>query len=366
MATVSYKCINCGGPLKYNPAKLQFSCEYCQSDFTEEQLQAHFGNLDENLNNAANEKRPPQPQDTNGDGVIDENDFNGNTVLYQCPSCGAEIITDSTTAATTCVYCHSPVVLAGRLAGNMKPQKVIPFKLSADMAKERFREACKKKWFLPSSFLSETQLQNMKGVYYPYWLVDSLKDGEMYATAKRVRSWTVGNDRYTETKIYKVYRAGQIDFRNYPKEALNTENAALLRYVNPYDEVDIKNFSMSYLSGFQAEKRNMERADLQESVDADLVKYSRKVYEETIRGYDSVTVDHIQMNTLNESWDYALMPVWVMSYQYRGKNLLYAMNGQTGKLYGSLPCSAGKLIALGIGIAVLAFLLATFGGYYLL
>lgn len=366
MATVSYKCINCGGPLKYNPTILKFSCEYCQSDFTEEQLQAHFGNLDENLNDVANEEQIPEPQDTNGDGVIDENDFNNNTVLYQCPSCGAEVITEATTAATTCVYCHSPVVLAGRLAGNMKPQKVIPFKISGDMAKERFKEICRKKWFLPSSFLSETQLENMKGIYYPYWLVDSLKDGEMYATGKKIRTWRVGDDQYTETKIYKIFRAGKIDFRNYPKEALNTENAALLRYVNPYDDVDLKNFSMSYLSGFQAEKRNMERTDLQAAVDNDLKDYSQKVYQTTIHGYDSVTVNHIQMNTLEESWDYALLPVWVMTYQYRGKNLLYAMNGQTGKVYGSLPCSIGKLAVLGGIVAVLIFLLSILGGYFLL
>ncbi len=366
MSTVSYKCINCGGPLKYNPANLKFSCEYCQSDFTEEELQAHFGKLDETLNDAANEEHIPEPQDTNGDGVIDENDFNENTVVYQCPSCGAEVITDATTAATSCVYCHSPVVLTGRLAGNMKPKKVIPFKISSDKAKERFREICKKKWFLPSSFLSETQLENMKGVYYPYWMVDSLKDGEMYATGKKVRTWTQGDYRYTETKIYKIIRAGKIDFKNYPKEALNTENADLLKYVNPYDDTAFKNFSMSYLSGFQAEKRNLEREDLQAVVDRDLVDYSQKIYKDTIHGYDSITVDHIHLDTLEESWDYALLPVWVMTYKYKDKNLLYAANGQTGKMYGSLPCSVGKLFVLGGIVAVLVFLAIFLGGYFLL
>lgn len=366
MATVSYKCINCGGPLKYTPENLKFSCEYCMSDFTEEQLQNHFGNLDEDLNDAANEERTPEPQDTNGDGIIDENDFEANAVLYQCPSCGAEVVTDSTTAATSCVYCHSPVVLAGRLAGNMKPQKVIPFKISGDMAKERFKELCKKKWFLPSSFLSDTQLENMKGVYYPYWLVDSLKVGEMHATAKKIRTWRQGKYKYTETKVYAIQRAGKIDFQNFPKAALSKESGNLMKYVNPYDDGELKNFSMTYLSGFQAEKRDMEREDLQEAVDNDLKGYAEKVYKDTIHGYDSITVTSLHLDTLEESWEYALLPVWMMTYKFKGKNYIYAMNGQTGKLYGELPCSWAKILAMGGIVAVVLFLVAFLGGYFLL
>lgn len=50
MSTVAYKCINCGGPLEFNPAKQMFSCEYCRSNFTEKELKDHFGELDEKLN----------------------------------------------------------------------------------------------------------------------------------------------------------------------------------------------------------------------------------------------------------------------------------------------------------------------------
>ena len=38
MKTVQYKCPNCGGELKFNAEKQLFSCEYCLSDFTEEQV----------------------------------------------------------------------------------------------------------------------------------------------------------------------------------------------------------------------------------------------------------------------------------------------------------------------------------------
>ena len=34
---------------------------------------------------------------------------------YHCPTCGAELVTDETTAASTCAYCGSPVVLSDHL-----------------------------------------------------------------------------------------------------------------------------------------------------------------------------------------------------------------------------------------------------------
>lgn len=106
MSTVAYKCINCGGPLEFNPAKQMFSCEYCRSDFTEKELKDHFGELDEKLNDENNKVDETQTED-------DEFGFGG--VLFSCPNCGAEVVTDETTAATECVYCHSPVVFRADL-----------------------------------------------------------------------------------------------------------------------------------------------------------------------------------------------------------------------------------------------------------
>lgn len=359
MSTVAYKCINCGGPLKYDPQKLKFACEYCLSDFTEEELQARWGNLDEQLDDVNQQEQEPEQ-------TIPDDEFSQNAVMYSCPSCGAEILTDKTTAATFCVYCHSPVVLSNRLAGDFKPDKVIPFMISEKDAKQRFLDFCRKKHFLPKDFVSDAQLDMMKGVYYPYWLVDSLKDGGVLATAKKIRTWRKGDYRYTETKIFKVRRAGKIDFKGFPCPALKNEDKKALKYVNPYDEKDYKPFTMSYLSGFQAEKRDTERADVQGEVDVELLEYAKKIYRDTINGYDSVNIDHIDLKTLKESWKYALMPVWLMTYKYKDKTYLYAMNGQTGKTYGELPCSGKKLAIFGGIMFVVIFLIAMLGGYFIL
>ena len=49
---------------------------------------------------------------------------------------------------------------------------------------------------------------------------------------------------------------------------------------------------------------------------------------------------------------YALLPVWMLSTKWNGKNYLFAMNGQTGKLIGDLPVSGGKMLAWAAGIAL--------------
>ena len=358
METVSYKCINCGGPLQYDAKKLCFACEYCRSEYTEEELIKHFGNLDQQLDQEAKEEPVP---------TEDEAEY-GTAALYTCQSCGAEVIAETTnTAATFCVYCHNPVVLSNRLSGGFKPNKVIPFKISENDAKQKFLDFCSKKKFLPSDFLSSAQLDMMKGVYYPYWLVDSFKDGGVYATAKKRRTWREGNYEVEETKIYNVKRFGTIDFRGYPHPGLKSdENLKALKYVNPYDDNDFRPFTMSYLSGFLAEKRDLERADAQADVDASLREYAKKIYRDSIQNYDSVTIDDMQLQTLKENWEYGLLPVWMMTFDYLGKKYLYAMNGQTGKNFGELPISKGKLAVFGIVMFIVVFLICLLGGFFLL
>lgn len=344
--------------MQYNPKKLKFDCEYCRSDFTEEELKKHFGNLDEELKNEA------KSEETAGNSGTD--DFESNTVMYHCENCGAEIMAEKTTAATFCIYCHSPVVISNRLTGEFKPDLVIPFMISEDDAKKKFFEMCEKKKFLPKTFLSNAQLDMIKGVYYPYWMIDSLKDGAVRATAKTIRTWREGDFRYTETRTYKVRRDGRIDFRGFPHTALSNEDHNAMKFVNPYDEKDMKSFTMTYLSGFLAEKRDTERKDVQAEVDEELLGYARKIYEDTMSGYDRIQIDDINLNTVNEAWKYALMPVWMMNFNYEGKNYLYAMNGQTGKTYGELPCDKKKLALFGVGLFIVLMIVCILGGYWIL
>ncbi len=136
MSVISFKCPNCDGELIFDPASGAYKCEYCGSKFTQAELDA--------MKPAEEQEKPAGSMDgsqssENTDGA-QEKKTEEEAVIYTCPSCGAQIVTDATTAATFCYYCHNPVVLSGRLSGNYMPNKVIPFAIDRKEAEKRFME----------------------------------------------------------------------------------------------------------------------------------------------------------------------------------------------------------------------------------
>ncbi|MBQ4466008.1 MAG: hypothetical protein II916_08620 [Oscillospiraceae bacterium] len=325
-----YKCPNCAAELRFHPKKQGFVCEYCDSFFTPEECKA------------ANEQMSQQAKD---DAPKQEEFENGNS-LYSCPSCGAEIIADCNTSATECYYCHNPVVLKGRLSGEYRPSKVIPFKLTRDDATGIFKAWCKKRWFLPKTFASESQLTHMAGVYVPFWVADCRVDGKMRAVCKKVRSWTTGNYEYTETKEFDVYRSAAIRFEGIPADGASKIEDELMEAIEPFDYHDTKDFEMAYLSGFLSDKYDVNKAQVFPRVRNRAVNGSDQLLRASMTGYDSVRVTQSDMQVLQTDWQYMLLPVWFMTYQYAGKQYSFAINGQTGKQAGTPPLNTGKLLAV--------------------
>lgn len=339
MDAVQYKCPNCGGGLLFDADKQDFKCEYCDSVFKEED----FFDKDENLNVETVESE-----------TSDEN-FE-NAVLYVCPSCGAEIVTDETTAATTCYYCSNPVVLSGKLSGELKPDMIVPFKIDKKGAIDKFKEMCGKKKFLPKNFISESRLEEIKGVYFPYWYIDCETNGSMNAKSRHIRSWIVGDIKYTETTVKGHFRQGEMQIRNMPEVALKSKDKDIMRYVCPFDSRDLVPFSMSYLSGYFAERRNIDYKEIENDVDSKIKIFSTDKLKSSINEVNVSVTDSL-INIGEKRWRYNLLPVWVLSYKHKDKNYIYALNGQTGKVYGELPVCNKKLgvlfAAVTTGVSIL-------------
>ena len=337
---VQYKCPACGAALKFDAEKQDFICEYCDSVFKEED----FFKVDEKL-------------------VVDAEKAAGkeeleNAVLYICPSCGAQVVTDETTVATTCYYCSNPVVLSGELSGELKPDYIIPFKIDKDGAIQKFRELCGKKKFLPKDFISESRLEEIKGVYFPYWYVDCRANGHINATSKQVRSWMVGDIRHTETTIMGHYRQGNMVINNMPEAALKNKDRDILKYVCPFDSSGFVPFSMSYLSGYFAERRNIESHEIRGQVEEKVKGFSREKLKSTVNSV-SVSVKDSSISVGDLSWRYNLLPVWVLNYKHKGKSYIYALNGQNGRVYGELPVCNKKLGVLFGAVAAASALILT-------
>lgn len=348
MEAVQYKCPNCGGGLIFDAVKQDFLCEYCDSVFKEED----FFKKDDFLENESPEKEPVESQEYE------------NAVLYICPSCGAQVITDETTAATTCYYCSNPVVLSGKLSGELKPDMIIPFKIDKKNAIQKFKEMCGKKKFLPKNFVSESHLEEIKGVYFPYWYIDCETNGSINATSKQVRTWVTGDHQHTETTIRGHFRQGDMQIINMPEAALKGKDRDLMRYVCPFNSSDFVPFSMSYLSGFFAERRNVESAEIEAGVTQKIKHFSEERLEKSI-DFVNVSIKDSDINVGKLRWSYNLLPVWVLNYKHKDKNYIYALNGQTGKVYGELPVCNKKLAALFAGVAAGASLILSVVGVLL-
>lgn len=358
MAAITYKCPNCDGGLVFDPQSGKYACEYCLSKFTQEQLEAGAQSGEERIE--------PQAEETAESTENAEAAEASGAVAYYCPSCGAQIITDETTAASFCFYCHNPIVLAGRLSGEYLPDGVVPFKITKDEAIEKFKDWIGKKKFVPKGFYSPRQIEKMSGVYFPYWLYDCEMKGSMNGEATDIRIWRVGDTEYTETKRYAVRRSATFRFCNQPKTALQKAQNAMLKGIFPYDLSAFEKFHMGFLSGFQAEKRDIDKESLTAQLHKESEDYAEKRLRDSISGHNTFVMHNKDSSVGEERFRYALLPVWVLTYRAKGNQSCYfAMNGQTGEICGKLPVDYKKLAVLGAAVFVFVLILFLMGGWLL-
>ncbi|MFA5522955.1 MAG: hypothetical protein WDA24_01230 [Tissierellales bacterium] len=353
MSVVTYKCPNCGGPLEFKADSQDWKCEFCLSDFKDEQIKTLVN--DEIL------KEDSLDQDTREE----DTEFAEKARGYSCSSCGAEIVTDDTTAATFCYYCHNPAIIPKQLSGEYKPAKVIPFKIKKEVARDVFIKWCKKKPLLSRQFISSSQLELLSGVYIPFWLFDCDTRGKVVAEGRKVRTWVAGKKRYTETKYYDVTRVATASFNGIPADGSKKADDRLMETLEPYDYNQMVDFSMSYLSGYMAEKYDVDNKEVFGRISKRVNEYTSTLLRNTIQGYSSVTLRDSIIDINKSQAAYVLLPVWIFTYNYRGKTYIFALNGQTGKIAGSLPLSKARAAAWFGAISGVAFAILSIGGFFL-
>lgn len=395
MDALTHKCPNCGGPLTFDPKDQKFHCDYCLNVYTEaevsqyeeEQKAARDINGTQDQPVATDdftftaEEQLEQMDETERQAFADAGGMTdteataeqtstaeqSNIELFLCPNCGAEIVTEATTVATYCYYCHNPVVLSGRLSGDFLPNKVLPFAVEKEEAIKQFLAWTKKKWFVPKAFFNQEQIDKLTGVYFPYWATDAELDGSLQANGTVIRIWRVGDIEYTETKQYAVQREGKLSFKELVKNALskNTQQK-MVEAVQPFPLAKAIGFKSQYLAGFQAEKRDIEYQALKADIQNELRDYSEKLLRDTANGYTTLTGVRTSTEITGQKNEYVLLPVWLVTYRSNDSNkkvYYYAMNGQTGKVSGVLPISHKKLALTSFSIFAVLAILFMIGGY---
>lgn len=341
---VTYLCPQCMAYLRFDGKEGKWICDYCDGKFTIEELEQRGAQTKEDdyevkpLEEAEEDQSDVSFQYEENISQAEEDDMSY-MQGFVCPSCGGEIVTDDVTAATFCVFCGNPTILPKQLEGEYRPAAIFPFETDKEDAKKAFLNLCKGKKLLPKGYTSAQRLEKITGVYVPFWLFDCKAAFDYHATGENTATWSDTRFIYTKTDLYHIHRAGRMEFENIPLDASEKMRDDLMDALEPFQLEKQKPFHMSYLSGFLAEKYTYEPKDLYDRMTSRIAPGVKNRAGEGGKGYHRVYGVKCHTNFSSDKQTYVLLPVWMLISQYEGKDYLFAMNGQTGKIVGELPVS---------------------------
>ena len=341
------KCPSCGGKLLFDPQLQKLKCGFCGNSYTPEKLSL-LQQIPE-IDSAA----------------ADENEDDKCEIV--CDSCGAVLITDKNTVATSCSFCGSPAVISRRLSKQFRPDYIIPFKITKEEASERFVEFAKSKKYVPRDYFNKKNLENIQGIYVPFWILSSRCKVSTRGEGFKRR---VGyRDKYILMSDFDV------KYNNVPFDGSLEIADALMEAIEPFDISQRKDFESSYLQGFYAQKFNLTTDNLCDRILVRMEQYGRETAALSFGDYESVKFGACAARPYDLEHAYALYPVWFLNYKYDDQNYMIAINGQTGKTDGYLPVDKVKRRMRLIGhrivdvllvlLCISVFAACMFGLYYL-
>ena len=342
MKAVDHKCPNCNAVLKYNPKNKNWKCEYCGSTFTLDELKANEKKF--------KETKVEEKEETD----LDE---------YYCNNCGAKIVADKNTAATFCVYCKNTAILKSRLTSKFSPDKIIPFTKTKEDAINAFKAIGKGKRFMPKEFAVEKNINEIKGIYIPFWLYSCSGTGHVKGKGTKITSWSTYDYMYTKTDTYEVERTKEVPFIHIPTDGSTRFDDAVMNSIEPFNYGELIDFNASYLSGFLAEKYDVEK-DVATKSSFERAKQS--AIDEVMRdvNYSSFISEIKDYNVKEENTIYALLPVYMVNIKYKDKFYTFAMNGETGKMIGDIPYSKKKALIYYLVIFAICFAILFIISYF--
>lgn len=332
-AILDYKCPCCGGALAFDSGVQKLKCPYCDTEFDTDTIEKFGDDL--------KRERPDTFSWDSKAGGEWQSGEEGELRSFICNSCGGEIVCDENTAATSCPFCGNPVVMSDRLSGTLKPDYVIPFKLDKKAAKDAFLKHISKKRLLPKVFKSQNHIDEIRGVYVPFWLFDTDVDAAVRYHATTTKTWSDSKYDYTETSHYSLFREGSIGFDNVPVDGSSKMADDLMESIEPFDFSEAVDFKTAYLAGYLADKYDVTANESIDRANERIKNSTEAAFARTVDGYDTVNTEASSINAHNGRAKYALYPVWMLTTTWNEQKYTFAMNGQTGKFVGDLPVDRG-------------------------
>ena len=352
MSTATYTCPCCGAPLSFSGESGKLECASCGNSYELDAIQA--------LTSAESVDRLEFENQAESFDASEAAQMQ----VYICKGCGAELLTEDTTTATECPYCGSPTILPERIEGGVKPEKVIPFKVTKEEAQKQFEEYFKGKRLLPNVFLqSRNRIAEMRKLYVPYWLFDCDAQANIVYDAEKRNTERRGDWEITRTRYYLVRRSGRMGFDSIPVDGSEKLDDRITESLEPYDLSAAVPFQPAVLAGALADQADVEAKDCEKRAVERVETSVSQAMRDTVNGYSSVSERSRSIYSENGRATPVLMPVWLITTQKEGKTYTFAINGQSGKLTCDVPADTKKSLLWGGGVfvgvlAIIALILA--------
>lgn len=309
------KCKNCGNKMLFNPTTQKMYCEYCKS---ERDIIVETKN------------------------IAEEN--NTNLDLYTCPNCGAKIVCEEHTTSTFCVYCKNTAILKDKMKGIFHPEAIIPFQATREEAVNAFINLREGKKLIPDEFLDPKNIEEIKGIYIPFWFFDFAVDGILTADTTKKTSTRHGNVTTVTTEYFNCVRKGNLIYDNIPIDASIHFQDNIMRSIEPFDKLGLKPYSSDYLSGFLSELFTVNEEDASKIAIERAGSTAYNTFYESIsyKNYDSIKIKNNDFRLNKLETNYVLLPVYMLNVKYKDQFYTFAMNGQTKKIIGNIPIDEKK------------------------
>ena len=326
-------CANCGGTIKWNIAKQRLECSACRTPYIAETTVQR----------------------------VEEHDFEGyvqregqrvsfpDTVIIVCGTCGAQIAVDEHCTATVCPMCGSTQLLESRQEAGVPPDGVIPFRVDRETAQQNFAKWVKSRWFAPNRLKQAYQAGKLQGIYLPFWTFDAQVTSTYWGQGGNTHTVrdSKGNTR-TEIRWRPV--SGTVGGFYDDLQVCATMNSAsqVVEKVLPYNTCDNTiPFSPSYLSGFLAEHYAIPATQAVDTAKEQVRANQIEQAENDIRsrGFTHARVSNINIEYHKITYKHVLLPAWSSAFAYNGKQYMYIINGESGKVGGQRPYSVPKIVA---------------------
>ena len=199
----------------------------------------------------------------------------------------------------------------------------------------------------------------MSGLYVPFWLFNIKATIDANGTGTKVRYR--GDDEIIET--FNFARKAQLSWDHVPLDGETRIDDALMEAIEPFDFDALIPYDYRYLPGFYADRYDQSPQDLAARATKRGISGIDTALKDSLKGnFDRFRIKKNLSRIDSMEANYALLPIWFLSYKYRNKYYYFAMNGQTGEVAGEVPVSPVKkmmffFIVLGILAVITRFIL---------